>query len=326
MAGKYGSPKTFFLVDGVDFLAQKVQTLGWKIVNETEPSHGIGDSWPEHSPVGMRAVTLTQGGGFFNTTALHAILASMTTDPNGTPGVVVTGNAGQTIGQPFVGFEGTWRVAYEVLSELGKLTRANVEYVVKGRAEQGQILHALTAETADANTEALSVDNAQDALQRVVPITSSSVANPSVITTPVPHGLTSGQTILIAGHSGSSPTINGERTVTVVTATTFTIPVNVTVGGTGGTFTTGKTVAGAAAYLEMTAIALGGHTAAQVTIRDSVDDITFGDLVAFAPRTTVGAERVTVAGDVERYTAVSLDLTGAGSGPSVTYWAGIARF
>ena len=69
-------------------------------------------------------------------------------------------------------------------------------------------------------------------------IVSSSVANPTVVTTTGPHGLVTGQQVVIAGHSGSTPTINGTRTVTVTGASTFTIPVNVTVGGTGGTTST----------------------------------------------------------------------------------------
>ncbi len=68
-----------------------------------------------------------------------------------------------------------------------------------------------------------------------VNISSSAVAFPTTITTASPHGLTSGDTVLVRGHAGSTPDINGEWTASVVTSTTFTIPVNVTTGGTGGT-------------------------------------------------------------------------------------------
>lgn len=68
-----------------------------------------------------------------------------------------------------------------------------------------------------------------------VTITSSSVANPTVVTTAAVHNLSTGQTVTIANHSGSTPTINGSRVVTVLSTTTFTIPVNVSGGGTGGT-------------------------------------------------------------------------------------------
>ena len=68
-----------------------------------------------------------------------------------------------------------------------------------------------------------------------VTITSSSVADPTVITAAASHLLTSGDVITIAGHTGSTPDINGAWVVTVIDATTFTIPIAVTVGGTGGT-------------------------------------------------------------------------------------------
>jgi hypothetical protein len=65
-------------------------------------------------------------------------------------------------------------------------------------------------------------------------IATSSVASPTVITTSDPHLLVSGDTVLIFNHDGSTPNINGLHVATVTGANTFTIPVNVTVGGTGG--------------------------------------------------------------------------------------------
>ena len=69
-------------------------------------------------------------------------------------------------------------------------------------------------------------------------ITSSSVANPTLITTVttvVGTFYTTGDTVTITGHTGSTPALAGDYTLTVVSPTSFTIPVNVTVGGTGGT-------------------------------------------------------------------------------------------
>lgn len=71
----------------------------------------------------------------------------------------------------------------------------------------------------------------------MVNISSSSIAASTVITTPTPHGLMTGMDIYISGHTGSTPTINGARIVTVLSANTFSIPVTVTVAGTGGAFT-----------------------------------------------------------------------------------------
>lgn len=68
-------------------------------------------------------------------------------------------------------------------------------------------------------------------------VTSSSVANPSVIVHAVSAvTLATGNTIYISGHTGSVPDINGAHVISVTDSTHFTIPVNVTTGGTGGNF------------------------------------------------------------------------------------------
>lgn len=67
-------------------------------------------------------------------------------------------------------------------------------------------------------------------------IATSSVANPTTITTTTAHGLVTGDRVQITSHLGSTPAIPDDYyTVTVTGPTTFTIPINVTVGGTGGT-------------------------------------------------------------------------------------------
>ena len=50
----------------------------------------------------------------------------------------------------------------------------------------------------------------------------------------VPHGLTTGHKVVIT-NSNSTPSLNGTRTVTVLSETTFSIAVNVTTAGTAGT-------------------------------------------------------------------------------------------
>jgi len=70
-----------------------------------------------------------------------------------------------------------------------------------------------------------------------VTITSNSAADPTVVLTSAPHLLTTGDLVTIAGVTGSTPTINGARKVTVIDATHFTVPIHVTVAGTGGTVT-----------------------------------------------------------------------------------------
>lgn len=71
------------------------------------------------------------------------------------------------------------------------------------------------------------------AISDQIPITSISMANPTVVTTLTPHGLTTGDQITLY-QTNSTPTINGIHTVTVVSPTTFEVAVNVTVAGNTG--------------------------------------------------------------------------------------------
>lgn len=76
-----------------------------------------------------------------------------------------------------------------------------------------------------------------------VTITSSSAANPTNILA-TSHGLSTGDYITIANHSGSSTNLNGTHQVTKVDADNFTIPVDLSsgTGGTGGTLSRGVQV------------------------------------------------------------------------------------
>jgi hypothetical protein len=57
------------------------------------------------------------------------------------------------------------------------------------------------------------------------------------MTTSAAHGFVNGNTVVIADHEDSAPDVNGSHVISNVTATTFTIPVAVTVAGTGGSAT-----------------------------------------------------------------------------------------
>lgn len=56
-------------------------------------------------------------------------------------------------------------------------------------------------------------------------ISSSTTANPTVITTAVVHGLTTGDVVEIANHA-TNTNANGTWVATVVTTTTFSVPIN----------------------------------------------------------------------------------------------------
>jgi hypothetical protein len=330
VTGKFGSSSIgVFMVDGYNLLAAKVQGIRYKIESLQEKSDGAGDVWDEHTPTGHLRAELAQEGAYFDTSAGNshaALVGSVPSSPQVAQRVIVLGLAKSLIGQPIMGFQGAYSHEYEVLAQNGNLTRANVTYRITGAAEEGVILHALTTETADATTEpGSSVDNALDPTQPVIPIVSS-VAAGDLINTSAPHNLTAGDTVVISGHSGSTPALNGAQTVLAVTSLTqFSITTDITVGGTGGTLVQGKSNRGGAGYLEVEALTLGTFTDALVTIRHSADNTTFADLVSFTARTLFGAERVAVAGAVNRYLAQNVDFRGAGSGGSIKYVVGFAR-
>jgi hypothetical protein len=218
MAERYGAPSAFLLVDGYDLVANKVHTLTHKITALMTKSDGLGDEWEEHSPTGVSMAEITQEGAFFDTAALksHAALKTLPASPQTAARVICLGFATQWKGKPFMGFEGVHNEDYTVIAARGELTKANCVHKVTGAAEKGQIIQEIG---------------------RAIKILTSSVASPSVITTAEAHGIADGQTVRIAGHTGSTPDINNDYVATVISTTTFSVPENVTVGGTGGTVT-----------------------------------------------------------------------------------------
>ena len=155
----------------------------------------------------------------------------------------------------------------------------SVTYLVDGQHVNGVVLQNKAAQTSDWNTEASPVD-LTTVPQRLVQITSSSVASPTTITCPKKHGLVTGQKINVLSHVGSTPDINGEQgPVTVTTDFAFTIPVNVTVGGTGGGLVQANTVNGGLGFMQV--FASSGFTNFVGKVRDSDDDITYADLITF---------------------------------------------
>lgn len=323
--GKFGGASSWLLVDGYNLIAGKLKTLAAKIEAIQEETTGLGDTWGEHTPVGLAKGTVTQTGGYFDTSANgpHAALSgALPTTPQAAVRVVTLGFGGHTIGESFVGFAGALTNEYEVLAEVGNLTKANAVHAVSGLAEWGDIIHELSVETVDWNTKTQgnSHDYTLSTTQRTVAISNISVANPTVVTTVGNHNLTTGDLILVSG-SDSTPTINGSRAVTVVTATTFTVPVNVTVQGTTGSYVLANSTEGAVGYQQVTA--LSGFTGFVGKLRDSADDTTYADLITFANVTSApGFERATVAGVCDRYMSYDGNVTGTGS---ITVFCGIAR-
>ncbi len=325
MAGKYGGVDAVMLIDGYNMLAAKLKGATLKIRQLTEENSGLGTAYEAYSPVGKYGADLTQTGGFFDTStnASHDAMKTTGSTPQSTPRVGCFGIMGQIVNAVVYGIAGLFSIDYEVLAEDSKLTKANAAYLMAGQVERGIIVQPLAAKTIDWDTDTLNTetDYILDPSQYAVAITSNSAANPTVVTTPQPHGLTSADIIYISGESGSTPTINGQRVATVTGANTFTVPVSASPGGTGGSFIRANSSGGASGYQQVTAFS--GFTGYVGKLRDSPDNVTYADLLTFANVTSApNAQRVTVAGVVDRYVSHDGDITGSGS---VTVFSGVAR-
>jgi|SRR5690554_1222946 len=87
-----------------------------------------------------------------------------------------------------------------------------------------------------------------------------------------------------------------------------------------------STVEGGTAYLQVSALALGGHDGALVKILHSDDGEIWDELVAFTALTAApGKARNVAAGEVKRYLAASWEFTGAGESPQIKFFAGFRR-
>lgn len=333
MAGKYGSASVGYLVDGVNMLAAKFKSLSLKFSNMTEQADGIGDAYEIFLPTGKAQTILTQGGALFDTAtgSLHALMAAGTpTTPQATPRIGVIWPMGSSVGALFYGLAALFTNEYEPVLEGSKLTKANVSTLMAGQSERGQIVQPLATKTADWNTKSLGtvVDFALDVSQYSIPITSASKAATCVVTTTVPHGRATGDIVFISGNSLAGPAINGEQTITVTGLSTFTVAVDTsgsTGAGTGGKFVRANSTGGGAGYQQATA--LTGFTNYVGKLRDSADDSTYADLLSFADITniatkTLAAQRVAVAGVIDRYVCHDGNVTGTGS---ITVMSGLIR-
>ena len=153
---KYSSKDCVFLVDGYNLLGVTTQVTD-SVEAMTEDTTALGDTWEEHAYLGIKRGSFSQQGFFDD--AADSVNAALN-EQQGVSRIICYGVEGNTSGQSFTGLQGAMQMKYERLASVGKLHRANAEYHGNGIVEDGKILHALAARTADGDTEASSVDGA----------------------------------------------------------------------------------------------------------------------------------------------------------------------
>lgn len=311
----FGPASAFFLVGGRNLSTDTYQLVD-TVAPQTEQVNGLSELWERHLPVGLANLEFEATGGIYDDRVGGNVEAFQ--GKGAIEQLVDYGFAGGLIGAPVSMFRGGFAATWKRIAERDGLTKANALYKMNGPLNPGRILHGLTAETATGSTEgANALDNNANPLIPTITIVSS--ATNDQITTATPHGLAVGNVVFIAGHVGSSPGINGPRTVaTVPTATTFTIGVDITVGGTGGTV---KRVSSTelVADLQVVGSVVGSWV---LKVRHSADNTTYTDLLTFTTVTTgTTTERLAFSGTVQRYLALSWTLTPAGSDTITPYVA-----
>lgn len=307
----------FVLLAGYDIMGL-ITDLDEKLDQVLEQSDGLGAATDEWTDVGMTKFDLSLDGFYDDTLTrtIEALAGEM---------VMLYALESNTIGDRCVGVNAI-RSTINRGPSRDALTKVQIALKSDEGSDRGQISAPHVARTAIGPAQTATDDWGTQAA--AVNIAGSSADNPAVITTAAMHLLVTGDTVLIAGHGNND--LNGNWTVTVLTTTTYTVPVDGGISGpsgAGGTSTRTNSKDGAVGYMECDALTLGGATNVVIEIKDSDDDITFANLIAFAAVTAApDSERGTAAGNVQRYTQTEHEFVGgAPAGQTITFATGLRR-
>ena len=295
-----------------------ITALNEKVDQVLEQSDGLGASTDEWANVGMTKFDLSFDG-FYDDTLIRLIEALTGAQP------MLYSLIGNTIGDRCVGVNAA-RATISRDPSRDSLTKAQIAFKSDEGPDVGHISAAHGAVTDVGPTEGTSDDWGTQA--SAVSITSSGTQNPVQIVMAAVHGLTTGDTVLIAGADNSD--INAVFTATVLSTTVFTVPIDGSAqgaGGANGTVTLVSSRDGGVGHMQCSALTLDGATDILLIIKDSSDDSSFVDMVTFAAVTaSPDAERATVAGQVERYTLTEHEFRGgAGGDRTCTFATGFKR-
>lgn len=153
---KYSSKDCVFLIDGYNVLGVTTQ-IDHSVEAVTEEVTALGDTWETHEYLGLRKAAFSQQGFFDDASGSSNEALN---NKQGNERILCLGFENNTIGKNFNGFQGAMQTNFERMASGGALHRANAKYLGDGITEDGKILHALTARTANGNTESTPVDNA----------------------------------------------------------------------------------------------------------------------------------------------------------------------
>lgn len=313
----YGPANAWILVGGLNVTGDHY-TMDRAEEQILDQTNALGDSWEEHTPVGVGRATLEMGAGLYDDRVAGQLAAYQ--EQGTTLKLVALGFSGYALGAPCELYNGTYANVWKRTMSKANLTMGNATHTISGPRVPGVVLHAISPVVTSAGDNEVS-DTDAAALAKSIPIDSSATSD--VFTFKQPHGLAVGDKVLFTANHTSTPDPDGNvyvvATVPSETTATFT-GLDITVAGTGGSIQR-VGIASAYADLHVDSVALGGYDNWIVTLRHSDDGITWSDAVAFTAVTAQTSERKAVA-NLKRYRAVSWALTGSGSSPSLGFLVG----
>lgn len=202
------------------------------------------------------------------------------------------------------------------------LLAADFNGAVGAALEWGQIITAGKRQDTTATASGTGITLSLNGTESAITVTSASAANPTSVLTATAHGLVTGDSVVIAGSNKSG--LNTDWTVTVVDATHFTVPLDLTSGAaSGGTVTKTSSDTGWAAQLQVFSFT---GTSCTVTIQDCESSSgTFANVAggAFTAATGVTFQRLAAASPAILRKQVRVKTTGTFS--ECTFAVAIAR-
>jgi len=319
----YGPASAFLLVGGND-MSNESFGLDESVEQIAEETRGLGATSEAWLAAGVARVTLDVAPGLY-TDAVFKQIAAFESNQSSRK-LVGYGLEGATLGAPVTMIDGAFAGNWKRMAKKEGLTLAGATFVVSGQhygpgAQDGtggaRILGLNTERSGDGDTESTSLDQADYA-----PVLSIVDSNADDSVQVVDHGLITGDTVLIAGHD-STPSIDGDQTVTVVDSDNFSVDgIDITVGGTAAGTIKKTSSTGVIVDLHVSSLDLGGGSGLAVIVQDSPDDSVWSTIASFASVTSEAAgtaERITVAGHIERYLSITWAFTGGSSQTATPY-------
>lgn len=323
MAKMLANKVAFILFDGYNSLDHTTEIIT-KSEAQTEDITVLSSAWLSKK-ASTRDLTISQKG--FLDDAAGGLWAQLTAKGEGSSGPFCIGFEGNTLGARCILSNDVFISEFQRLPVKSAISKFDLSYISTGEYNafaDGLILYALGATSGVTG----SGSNIDLGYANIATITSSSVASPTVITTSGNHNLKIGDTVVIASHISSTPSLNGTWLVTSIPSpTTFTIPVNVTVGGTGGTLTisSGGMMVVQMPSLTSTPTAIAFNLTDCDTVGGTYVDVA-SSTVTFsgAPVTPPDALAVAIPGTIRRYAKLKWTFTG-GTTPTATVLAALKR-